>query len=89
MAENVRAVAVTPQPARNPVEKYLEWIGFRTEDNRNSIRDEGALEAFNNFVGLAESDIRDTASGLSKMTATQGHINFGMRHIKYTLGIMH
>ena len=28
-------------------------------------------------------------SGLSKRSTAQGHINFGMRHIKYTLGIIH
>ena len=57
--------------------------------NLNRIRDEGGMEAFNDFVGLNESDIRDTASGLSKRTTDKRCINFGMRRVKYTLGIMH
>ena len=59
------------------------------EKNRNSIRDEGGLEAFDDYVGLAESDIQDMASGFSNRTTTQWRIKFDMWRVKYTLGIIH
>ena len=77
MAENVLAVVVPLPPASNQVDQYLAWIGSVTEGNRNNIRDEVGLEAFNNFVGLAVSDIRDMASGFSKRTTVQVRINLG------------
>ena len=89
MAENVLAVMVPPLPARNPVDQALEWIGFGMEGNHNSIRNEGGMRAFDNFVGLTVSDIWDTASGFYKRTTAQWRINFGMQHVNYTLGIMH
>ena len=52
MAENVPAVMVPPSPDRNPVYQDLVWNRFTTEGNRNSIRDEGGLEAVGDFVGL-------------------------------------
>ena len=64
-------------------------IGFITEGNCNNIRDEGGMEAFDNFVGLTMSNIQDIASGFSKRTNAQGRINSGMRRVKYTLGIMY
>ena len=89
MEENVPPVVVPPPPARNPVDQALAWIGFGTEGNHNSIRDEGGLEAFDDFIGLNKRDIRDMDPGLFKTTTAQGCINFGMRRMKYTLGIMH
>ena len=53
------------------------------------ICDEGGLEAFGDFVGPTERDIREMVSGLSKMTTAQGRINFWTRRVKYNLGIMH
>ena len=89
MTENLPEVVVLPPPTRKPVDKSLSWIGFGTEGNCNIIQDEGGLESFDDFVGLTESSIRDMASGFSKSTPAQVHINFGMQRIKYTLGIMH
>ena len=71
MAANVLVFAVPPHTARNPVDQALEWIGFGTENNSNIIRDEVGLEALDNFFGLMESDIWDTASGFSKRTTAQ------------------
>ena len=59
------------------------------EDNRGSIRDEGGLDAFGDFVGIAENDIWDMASGFAKRTAAKVCVNFGMPRVKYTLGIMY
>ena len=67
----------------------LEWIGFGTEYNSNSIYDEGGLEAFENFASLTESNIRYMAFSFSKRTSAQGRVNYGMRRVKYTIGIMH
>ena len=88
MAENLPALVVPPQPGRNPVDQALTWIGFGTEGKCNIIRNEVGLEAFDDFVGLTESNIRDMDSGFSKRNTNQGRINFGMRRVKYTLLIM-
>ena len=88
MAENVPAVLVPPPPARNSVDQALAWIGFGTKGNRNNIRDVCRMEAFDDFVGLNMSNIRDMTSGLSKRTTTQGRTNLGMRHVNYTRVIM-
>ena len=57
MAANVPVVAAPTNPARNPVDQALGWIGLGTEVNCNIIHNEGGLEAFDNFVGLTGSDI--------------------------------
>ena len=89
MAENIPKVVVPPPPARNPIDQFLAWIEFSTEGNHNIIWNEDRVEAFENFIGLNESDIRDTAFSFSKSTTAQGRINFGLRRVKYTLGNMH
>ena len=89
MAVNLPAFVVPPPSSRNPIYQSLAFISFGREGNRNSIHDEGVMEAFGNFVGLNSSNIRDMASGFSKKTTAQGNINFGMWHVKYTLAIMH
>ena len=71
MEANLPAVVVPPPPARNPVDQSLAWIGFVMEVNCNSIHDEGGLNAFDNFVGLIESNIQDMASGLSERTSAK------------------
>ena len=71
MAENVTSVVFPPPTARNPVDKALAWIGFGTEGNRNHICGEGVLEAFDDFICLTVSNIRDMASGFSKRTTAQ------------------
>ena len=58
MIANVLSVVVPPPSAGNRVDQALAWIMFNTEGNRNSIHDEGGLEAFDNFIGLTVSDIR-------------------------------
>ena len=88
MAENVPVVVVYPLPDRNPVDKALEWIRFVKEANRNSIHDEGGLEALEIYFGLTGRFIRYTASGFSKRNTAQGRTNSGMRRVKYTLDIM-
>ena len=62
--------------------------GFDTEGNRNIIHNKGGLEVFDKFIGLTVSDIWDMTSGFSKRTTAQGRIIFGMRRVKYTLGII-
>ena len=43
--------------ARNPVDQAFAWIGFGVKNNRDSIRQERGFDAFDDFVGFAESDI--------------------------------
>ena len=52
------------------------------EGNPDIIRDEGVLEAFDDFVALTVSNIRYMASVFSKSTTSQGRINFVIRHVK-------
>lgn len=75
--------------AINEVDRALEWIGFATANDRNSIREEGGLETLSDFIDLTEKDLKDMANSFAKRTAAQGRINFGMRRIKLILGIMH
>ena len=89
MTGNVPAVGVPTPLATNPLDQSLACIGFSMKCNRNSIRNEGGMKAFANLVILTKSNIQDMASGFSERTTTQGHINFGMRRVKYTLKIMH
>ena len=89
MAANLQVVVVPPTPARNLVDQSIAWIGFGTEVNRNNIRDEGGLEAFDDFFGFTMINIQDMASGFSNRTIAKRRINFGMWRVKYTLGIMH
>ena len=79
MAANVPAVVVPQLPDRNPFYQALAWIGFGTEGHCNSINNGGGLEAFDDFVGLTEINIRYMASSFSKRTNAQVYINFGMR----------
>ena len=58
------------------------------EGNCNNICYKGGIKAFNDFVGLTESDIRDMAYGFSKRIIAPGRINYGMRRLEYTLGII-
>ena len=78
MAENVLEFLVCPPLASNPVDQALAWIRFGTEGNHNSIRNEGKMEEFDDFVGLNESNIQDMAYDFSKRTTAQGCINFGI-----------
>ena len=50
MAANVLVVVVHPPPASNTVDQSLVWIEFGTDCKCINIRDEGGLEAFNNFL---------------------------------------
>ena len=79
---------VHPSPARISVDQALVWIGFGIEGKCNSICDGLKLEEFDNLVGLIESNILDIASGFSKKTTVQEHMNFGMQLVKYTLEIV-
>ena len=47
------------------------------------------MEEFDNFIGLTDRNIQDTASVFSLRTTAQGRINFGMLRMDYTLGIIH
>ena len=46
-----------PQPVRNPVDQAFAWIRFGVDNDRDSIRQEGGFDAFDDFVGFAGSNI--------------------------------
>ena len=57
MAANVPEVVVPPPPDRDPFDQALSWVRFGNEVNCHNIRNEGKMEAFNDFVGLTVSNI--------------------------------
>ena len=71
------------------VDQCLQWIDFTDVQHRNSIIAEGGFNGLNVFFDVTETDIRDMAESFSKRSPTANHINFGMRHIKWLIAMMH
>lgn len=76
--------------APNPVmDMILEWIGFNQEATRACIREEG-FETFADLATMKEKDIRDLAESYSRCTvADAGRAIFGLRRIRYMIGLIH
>ena len=71
------------------VDQCLQWIGFTDVQHRNSIIAEGEFNGLNDFFDVMETDIRDMAESFSKRSPAANRINFGMRHIKWLIAMMH
>ena len=67
----------------------LAWIGFTDAQHQTRIRNEGGFQSLSDFAGVTETDIRNMAESFEKRTDANGRIIFGMRRIKWMLGIMH
>ena len=79
-------VAGPPPP---PVmDTILEWIGFDQEATRDRIREEG-FETFADLATMKEKDIRDLAESYSRRTVADGRAIFGLRRIRYMIGLIH
>jgi hypothetical protein len=79
-------VADAPPP---PVmDTILEWIGFDQEATRTRIRDEG-FDTFADLATMKEKDIRDLAESYSRRTVADGRSIFGLRRIRYMIGLIH
>ena len=71
------------------VHQAHQWIGLGNEAHRDSICEEAGFELVEDFVSLSEKDKQEMADGYEKHTQAQGHIPFGLRHIKLLIGVMH
>ena len=71
------------------VNQCLQWIGFTNVQHRNSIIAEGDFNSLNDFFDITETDIHDMAKSFSKRSPAANRINFGMRHIKWLIAMMH
>ena len=72
----------------NPVDLALQWIGFDTPATRNRLRLEG-FENFEDLASMKEKDIRDLAESYGRRTVADGRFIFGVRRIRYLLGLIH
>ena len=70
------------------VDQCLEWIGFGIPNQWVSISTEAGFNRLNDLNDIEEKDIRDMANSFQKQTIAN-HINFGMRHTKWLIAMMH
>ena len=64
----------------------LDW--FWDPEPMASISTEGGFNSLNDLNDIKEKDIRDMADSFQKRTIAT-HINFGMRHTKWLIAMMH
>ena len=75
--------------APTPVmDMILAWTGFDQVATRTRIRDEG-FDTFADVATMKEKDIRDLAESYSRRTAADGRAIFGLRRIRYMIGLIH
>ena len=74
--------------AVNPMDLALQWIGFDNEATRNRLRIEG-FDAFSDLQSMREKDIRDLAESYGRRTVADGRFIFGVRRIRYLIGMIH
>ena len=70
------------------VDQCLEWIGFGILNQRASISTEAGFNSLADLNDIEEKDIRDMADSFQKRTIANW-INFGMRHTKWLIAMMH
>lgn len=72
----------------DPMDLALQWIGFDSAATRERLRIEG-FNAFDDLKALKEKDIRDLAESYGRRTITDGRFIFGLRRIRYLIGLVH
>ena len=70
------------------MDMILNWIGFDQEATRERIRAEG-LASFDDLKPMKEKDIRDLAESYGRRTVADGRVIFGLRRIRYLIGLVH
>ena len=70
------------------MDTILEWIGFEQEATRTRIREEG-FDTFADLATMKEKDIRDLAESYSRRTVADGRAIFGLRRIRFMIGLIH
>ena len=77
-----------PAVADDPMDVALQWIGFDVQATRERLRVEG-FNAFDDLRALKEKDIRDLAESYDRRTIVDGRFIFGLRRIRYLIGLVH
>ena len=72
----------------DPIDTALQWVGFENENTRERLRSEG-FESFDDLKSMKEKDIRDLAESFGRRTVADGRFIFGIRRIKYLIGMIH
>ena len=75
-------------PPPPEMDTILGWIGFDQPATRDRIREEG-FETFADLATMKEKDVRDLAESYSRRTAADGRAIFGLRRIRYMIGLIH
>jgi hypothetical protein len=70
------------------MDTVLMWIGFDQEATRDRLRKEG-FESFGDLATMKEKDIRDLAESYGRRTVADGRSIFGLRRIRYLIGLNH
>ena len=78
------APPVTP----NEMDEALQMIGFDNAHVRERLRNEG-FETFDDLKSMKEKDIRNLADSYTRRTVGDGRFIFGVRRIRYLIGIVH
>jgi hypothetical protein len=87
MDDPIPAQAGIPPPP--PImDTVLTWIGFDADATRERIRAEG-FDTFDDLATLKEKDIRDLAESYGRRTVADGRAIFGLRRIRYLIGLIH
>jgi hypothetical protein len=70
------------------MDTILMWIGFDNQATRERIRAEG-LGSFSNLMPMKEKGIGDLAESCGRRTIGDGRVIFGLRRIRYLIGLIH
>lgn len=81
-------IEVAGEAPTTVMDTILGWIGFDQVATRTRIRDEG-FDTFADLATMKEKDIRDLAESYSRRTAADGRAIFGLRRIRYMIGLIH
>ena len=77
-----------PAPMAQVMDTILTWIGFDQEETRERLQAEG-FESFDDILAMKEKDVRDLAESYSRRTIADGRTIFGIRRIRYMIGLIH
>jgi hypothetical protein len=86
--EAINEVVDEPPPAPPVMDTILSWIGFDQEATRNRLQAEG-FESFADILAMKEKDVRDLAESYGRRTVADGRTIFGLRKIRYLIGLIH
>ena len=70
------------------VDQCLDWIGFGIPNQQATISTEAGFNSLNDLNDIEEKDIQDMADSFQKRNIAN-RINFGMRHTKWRIAMMH